>query len=180
MCHNTIEPETVTNILDIGFKTATILIAAFNIYYVYKIATITTKKSSEENEKDRRINLLKTLVLDHHLDFFYKKFEEIEEQLKKLERDGLSDNEKSVIDSNVIGFQIELRRGFYDYLLAIDHSLYNSIIELSDKYQEKITNSVFDAGVNLSHQPKFEELILEPLTRAKTEIIKKLFSYRGD
>ena len=43
-----------------------------------------------------------------------------------------------------------------------------------------MTNNIFDEGINLSHAPKFEELIINEITNTKTHIIKLLFEYSGE
>lgn len=74
---------------------------------------------------------------------------------------------------------IKLRSKFYDSLLAIDDKLYESIKIKVNDLQTHLTNTIFDAGINLAHQPKFDELVIQKLTTTKTEIIQKLFNYRG-
>jgi len=176
------EPDGMTNfltVLDISFKTATILIAAFNAYFVVKIFKLKSEKDENEKEKDRKIELLKTLVLDHSLIHFHKFFENLEESLNELQTTNLSDTKKESIDERNANLFIGLRNKFYDSLLAVDESLYEEIKNDADNLQSHITDTIFDGGVNLSHLPKFDELISQKLTATKTNIIKKLFNYRG-
>ena len=71
-------------LLDIFFKTATIIIAIANLFFVVKFFNLKNKKEDADKEKDRRINWLKTLVLDHSLDSFYSFFDSLETELNKL------------------------------------------------------------------------------------------------
>ncbi len=166
-------------ILDIAFKTATICIAGFNAFFAVKIFKLKDKKDETEKEKDRKIQLLKTLVLDHNLKNYHLIFEKIENELSKLQTPNLSDIDKQEMDSRIGNHFIELRSKFYDSLLAIDDSLYERIKMKSDALQTLFTETIFDQGVNLTHLPKYDELIIQPMTTAKTEIIKALFTYRG-
>lgn len=179
MCKTLIDTNYLLEILDIAFKSATVLIALFNAFFAVKIFRMREKRDDNEKEKDRKMQLLKTLVLDHNLQNFYKIFEEIELQLDNLKASDLKLNEKKAIDSNIAELFIKLRRKFYDSLLAIDMSLYNSINHSADNLQTHFTDTIFDEGINLSHLPKYDELILESLIETKSDIIKKLFSYRG-
>jgi hypothetical protein len=180
MCNILVEPAKSNDLLDIAFKSATILIALFNIYFATKIFRINFKKSEADKERDRRMLLLKTLILDHNFKYFYELFDKIEEELANLKQPNLDDAQKGKVDSAVLDLLILFRRKFYDSLLAIDESLYEGIKCRADKFQAEISNIIFDPGVNLSHAPKYEELITEKLTSIRTEIIKVLFSYRGE
>ena len=166
-------------ILDIAFKTATICIVGFNAYFAVKIFKLKDKKDETEKEKDRKIQLLKTLVLDHNLKNYHLIFERIENELTKLQAPNLTDIDKQDIDSNIGNHFIEPRSKFYDSLLAIDDTLYEKIKKKSDSLQTHFTETIFDQGVNLTHLPKYDEMIIQPMTTAKTEIIKSLFTYRG-
>lgn len=179
MCHITYEPQSIVDYLDIAFKSATICIALFNLYFASKVFKISSKREISEKEQDRKIHLLKTLVLDHSLKYFYDDFAEIESKLLELKYPNLNDSLKSEIDSTIAEHFIKLRRRFYDSLLAIDNSLYDKIVKYSDSLQEHLSLTIFDQGINLSHGPKFDELIREKITTTKTEIIKELFNYRG-
>jgi hypothetical protein len=168
-----------TQALDIAFKSATILIAAFNAYFAVKFFWFKDKKDELEKERDRKIQLLKTLVLDHNLTHYHSIFDKLEGQLQELQSNGLTDPAKQNIDSKVGDLFIELRSKFYDALLAIDDKLYDNIKTKADFLQTHITNSIFDQGINLAHLPKYEELIKQKVISTKTEIIKVLFNYRG-
>jgi hypothetical protein len=179
MCYIPIQPQENTDYLDIAFKTATICIALFNAYFAIKIFKDKNKKEDTEKERDRKIQLLKTLVLDHNLEYFYTIFDEIENELEKLKLPNLTDQDKLIIDSNIQDLFIKLRRKFYDSLLAIDETLYNNIENRCDELQSHFSLTIFDQGINLSHIPKYDDLINEKLIDSKTEIIRFLFSYRG-
>lgn len=179
MCESIIEPAPTVDYLDIGFKCATICIALFNAFFAVKIFWLKTEKDDNEKERDRKIQLLKTLILDHNLKYYYSIFDEIDTELDKLKQDGLSDAQKGEIDSNIGSLFIKLRRKFYDSLLAIDKQLYETIKGHADELQTHLTNNIFDQGINLSHMPKFDELISEKVTVTKTEITRILFGYRG-
>ena len=110
---------------------------------------------------------------------FYEIFDKIEDCLQALRQPNLSDSEKGKIDSATADFFIALRRQFYDSLLGIDNNLYNKVKDRSDKLQGDISLAIFDPGVNLSFQAKFDELLTEKIINCKTAIISDLFSYRG-
>lgn len=182
MCDIVTQPENVIDymsILDIAFKAATVCMAGFNVYFAVKIFRLKDKKDDTEKERDRKIQLLKTLVLDHNLKNYHTIFDEIEQQLILLKQPNLSTINKQTIDSQIADCFIQLRGKFYDALLAIDDNLYESIKDKADCLQTHLTETIFDPGINLIHQPKYDELITQKMTTTKTEIIRKLFNYRG-
>lgn len=182
MCEPVSEPDGMYNflsLLDIAFKTATIFIAGFNAYFAVKIFKLKTEKDENEKERDRKIQLLKTLVLDHSLTHFHTFFESLEDSLHDLQTPDLTDSQKEITDENNANLFIRLRSKFYDSLLAVDETLYEEIRNDADNLQSHLTDTIFDGGVNLSHLPKYDELISQKLTTAKTNILKKLFNYRG-
>ena len=182
MCEPVSEPDGMNNflsILDIAFKVAAIFIAGFNAYFAVKIFRLKSEKDENEKERDRKIQLLKTLVLDHSLIHFHSFFETLEESLHELQKPNLTDDQKEIIDEKNATYFIGLRSKFYDSLLAVDETLYEEIKNDADNLQSHLTDTIFDGGVNLSHLPKYDELISQKLTTAKTNILKKLFNYRG-
>lgn len=180
MCTTITQPEQTNNIMDLLFKIATILIAFFNAYFAVVIFRHKNSKDDEEKERDRKIQLLKTLILDHSFKNFYLIFDEIEKELENLKQQDLKDDNKQIIDSKIQELFIKLRWKFYDALLAIDDNLYETIKTKCDELQSHLSNTIFDQGINLFHSPKYEDLIYEKLIEAKTEVIRTLFSYRGD
>jgi hypothetical protein len=179
MCFIPIQLEQSPDYLDIAFKSATICIALFNAYFVIKIFRVKNKNDECEKERDRKIQLLKTLVLDHNLKNFYSIFDEIEDELLKLKQANLLIQNKKNIDSNIQNMFINLRRKFYNPLLAVEDDLFVNIEQKCDELQSHFSLTIFDAGINLSHLPKYDDLINEKLIETKTNIIKTLFSYRG-
>lgn len=166
-------------LLDIIFKTATVLVAVVNLIFVVKFFNLKSVRDNSDKERDRKINWLKTLVLDYNLDSFYSFFDSLETSLAKLKRQNISLNDKTKVDEEIADLFILLRRKFTDTLLAVDDSLYKKVLLISDKLQTHLTETIFDNGVNLAHPPKFQELLLERLIISKTDIIKVIFGYRG-
>lgn len=171
--------EEIMQYLDISFKAATIIIALANLALVIKFFKVNTEKEDIEKEKDRKILWLKTLVLDNNLDYFYQFFDNVEVVLNGLKTENHQDDFKKDIDEKIGDHFIILRRKFTDSLIAIDENLYTQVLNCFDVLQTHITESIFDNGINLAHQPKFEEIILEKITSTKTSVIKTLFCYRG-
>ncbi len=178
MCNQILQPDYLTS-LDTIFKFATISIAIFNVYFAVKVFRIKDKKDDTEKERDRKIQLFKTLVLDFNLKHCYSFFDDIFKNLISLKSTNLNDNDKKLISRDLDGFFILLRVNFIDLLLAIDKTLHTKIENEADDLQKQLTDTIFDQGVNLSHLPKYDELINQKIANTKAEIIKILFEFRG-
>lgn len=166
-------------ILDVFFKSATILIALTNLFFVIKFFNLKTYKDEVDKERDRRINWLKSLVLDYSLDDFYNFFDILENDLEGLKGQNINHQVKVQINDKISDQFIYLRRKFTDTLFAVDVNLYRDVLNLSDNLQSHLSMTIFDNGVNLAHPPKYQELVSEKLIRMKSDIIKLLFEYRG-
>ena len=95
-------------------------------------------------------------------------------------KQGLTIEEKQQINDQIISnIGTKFRVEFVDCLNAINPSLYESIMAEYDTLVDSITNHIFDEGINLSHKPKFDELITSNIFKAKTEMLKLLFGYDG-
>ena len=100
--------------------------------------------------------------------------------MNKLKVSDLAHNQKKEVNEYLLAYSTQLRQNFIDSLLAIDKKLYSDILKETDNLIDGLTIDIFDAGINLSHEPKFIELITNKLTETKTKIIQILFSYSGD
>lgn len=131
-------------------------------------------------KKNRKLSLLKILILDYNMQHLYQFFEDLKIESKKLTVNNLDDVAKKEINEKMLSYGNELRQKFIDPFLAIDSNLYNNILHSVDELQDSMTNTIFDEGINLSHAPKFNELITSEITKTKTQIIKLLFEYSGE
>jgi hypothetical protein len=168
-----------TDIFDIAQKCATVLIAICSLYFTYFFYTNNLQRTDADKKRDRNIQWLKVLVLDHNFKYFYDFFEKIQNDLNSLNVPNLSDSTKGQINETLDDYFIDLRRKFIDSLLAIDDSLYNEILKKFDDFQTYLTEVIFDNGINLAHLPKFDEKITSKLLILKTDVIKTLFNYSG-
>lgn len=174
------QAPTAVLILNIVYKIAMILIAGFNIVFAVFIFVNKNKKEEDSNEKNRKIGLLKSLVLDYNMKYLYEFFDNIDVETFKLRQPGLTDEDKKQINDKLIDFGKILRQKFIDTLIAIDKNLYNEFLKSIDDLLDNFTNNIFDGGINLIHIPKFEEKIINSIFETKTSVIKLLFNYKGE
>ena len=177
-----IKTQSVSNSssLDETYKIAMICIACFNLVFAVYIFVVKNKKDHNTNEKNRRINLLKTLILDNNLKYLYQYFEEIDNETIKLKVANLTIADKRAINDAILEKGKFFRFKFIDSLNAIDNLMYRGFISKIDNLQDGFTESIFDPGINLSHKPMFEEKITKNIVETKTFLIKLLFEYTGE
>lgn len=176
VCHSSLP----SNGLEVIYKISMILIASTNMFFAWYIYRSKNKKDDHIHEKNRKIGLVKTLILDYNMKDLYVFFENLDKETKALQNKNLTNDEKKVINDKIVDFGKDLRQRFIDVLIAIDRKLYNEVLSLSDILIDNLTETIFDEGINLSHQPMYSQKISTPITETKTSIIKALFSYKGD
>lgn len=167
------------SIIDIFCSVSTVVIAIVNVFLLIYFFIQTRRKDDNNNEKNRKISLLKTLVLDYNMKYLYQFFDEIQQKVENLKNGKMTDKQKMETNAQLIDFAKVLRQKFIVTLIAIDKKLYDEILRESDILLDSITKSIFDEGIVLSYEPKFEELITNKVTEAKTKMIKILFNYSG-
>lgn len=157
-------------------------IAFFIINLGYATYLFIYKDRKEDSETARRIKLdwFKVLILDNNLKYFHGFFEKVEDEMRKLINNTNNKVIKDEVNENIIEYNKEFRVRFIDSLLAVDSSIYDNLIDLSDDLIDKFTHRIFDEGINLSHKPKFEEIVVAELSKSKTEMIKTLFIFDGN
>ena len=65
----------------------------------------------------------------------------------------------------------DLRLKFTDLLLAVDVKLYDNIKDLLDELVDCLTESIFNEGINLSHNPKYLKSIDKGVVPFEMEIL---------
>ncbi len=168
--------ETIRNVSAI----ATLIISSTNL--ILTIILFVFKNKKEDSETDRKLKLewFNKLILDYNLIYFHDFFEKTGEHLNLLKTSELSDEDKGKNFENIKDLQKDFRIHFVDSLLAVDQTLYDKILAISDTLIDDFTNAAFNPGIKLSHPPKFEEEITIKLTSGKTKMIQELFKFDGN
>ena len=170
------KPYSLMGILDVVYKIAMILIAAFNAWFAYTIHKLKNKKEDDFKEADRKIALLKTLILDYNLKFVYEFFDNLEAHLSGLnERKA----DKRAIESHIQADFKRLNEKFVNLLSAVDRKLYDKILDISDSCRDKLVTNIGNEGVNLYVEAQYKNLIKKPYDDIKTTILSELFGYKG-
>jgi len=178
--NQTIEVVQNASLLDIVCKIATIVIALVNIGLVVYIFLKNKERDVSHKEKHRKLSLLKTLVLDYCMKYFYEFFANLEEETKKLKSKDLDESTKSKINDNLLSFGKTFESKFTDLFWGVDQRLYNDIKQKTDELLDGFTENIFNENININTNKNFNDLVINKITSNKTEIIKILFSYSGE
>ena len=105
---------------------------------------------------------------------------EVKIEVKKLREKNLTDDAKKKINATIIELEQKFENDFLDVLLAINDDLYENMKMQTDSMVDQFTNAIFDPGINLYVEDKFNDKIASKLVETKRMMIKTLFSYKGD
>lgn len=167
---------TPQSVLDVICKIATVLIAFFNAWFAYVIFKRKDKKEDETKEADRKLALMKTLILDHNLKYMYAFFDDLILHLTELKQNNA--NKRSIEQYIQTDFKA-LNEKFINLLAAIDLNLHRELLQISDNFRDKLVENIGDEGINLYVPSKFSDLIEKPYGKFKQDIIACLFNYKG-
>lgn len=172
-CHSS------SNILSSACEIATVVIAVVNVILLVRISNKGKEADVEKDERNRKLDLFKTLILDQNMSLFYKFFDDYSSECNKLLNTNELDSKKE-IDSNLKEQTKLFRQKFICLLSAIDEQLYKDVLSATDDLlMDPITEAIFDEGINLTYKPKFEEKISKTIFDSKVKIINVLFHYQG-
>lgn len=164
--------------IDLFYKFSMIIIAMSNLFYARYIYNAKDKKEDNEKKKDRKINWLKNLVLDYNLEHFYTTFDEIGVELLKLKESNDVVNIEDINNILAVKF-IFLRTKFIDLLLAVDEDMYNDVLFKIDSLQDFLTEELFNEQNDFKNVETYDEILVQPLSEIKTNVLKIFFSYNG-
>ena len=174
-----LSPEKSQSWFEFVYSGITIVCTLLNVILVWLIYKLNDRKDDVNAERQRKMSLFQTLILNYNINYFYEFFSSLEDEVDGLKSSNLTVEQKQVINDRILIIASKFRRQFIDAVNAIDSELYSKILLEVDGFTDGLTNDIFDEGVNLSHIPKFEELISSKIFATKTNILKYLFDYNG-
>lgn len=165
------------SVIEIVIQILLVIIGILNVIALIFVALFSNKLLKNENNKNRGNYLLKSLVLDYNLILFYKLLDELTIECSKLKESSKISIKKEVEIKCQIIFT-KLRYDFYDIILSVDEDLHRNINVSLDELHGELMKNLFDKGVNLFVEIKFNELILIPILKHKQQIISLLYKYQ--
>jgi hypothetical protein len=183
----TVAPATFSGIVDIAYKLSMVAIAAFNILYVIKLNNAQNQDKEAQRKSERRMDLLKTIVLIPNLKKMYGFLDKLWAELEKLklekEADKNADKENAVkkeIEPVIQALFASFRSNFIIVLNATTPVLGEKVKEISDTMRDTILSNMADEGVNLWVLKYFNDKIKSVFEKGKMDMVNALFNYNGE
>lgn len=183
----TVAPATFSGIVDIAYKLSMVAIAAFNILYVIKLNKAQNQDKEAQRKSERRMDLLKTIVLIPNLKKMYGFLDKLWAELEKLklekEADKNADKENAVkkeIEPVIQALFASFRSNFIIVLNATTPVLGEKVKEISDTMRDTILSNMADEGVNLWVLKYFNDKIKSVFEKGKMDMVNALFNYNGE
>lgn len=148
--------------LDVICKIATVIIALVNIIFAFIIFN-----------RNRKRELVKTLVLDYSIQHFYKYFEDLDLELCKLKTQ-CNKGTKKEIEKNIQSLGRIFEQRFMDLFLHINQDLHKKLKNKIDDMMGEIMESIFDEGINIYVESQYNDKIANKVIVTKASIIKLL------
>lgn len=165
-----------TSILSDISDVATVAIALINIVLLFLFERWHRKDNGENQEANRRISLMNTLVLDHNMKYFYSSYDKLRKDVEYLkEKDCL----KKEVERNVQESLKTLNQNFIYFIMAIDVTMHNKLMEISDNCRDLLVANISDEGINLDVEKMFNEKIKKVIDECERKMLSLLFNYDG-
>jgi len=173
--------------VDVAYKLSMVAIAIFNIFYVIRLNNAQSQDKEAQRKSERRMDLLKTIVLIPNLKKMYRFLDKLWGELEKLklenEAEKTTDKEKAVkqeIEPIIQALFTTFRSDFIIVLNATAPSLGKKVEEISDKMRDTILSNMADEGVNLWVSNYFNDKIKSVYEKGKMDMVNVLFNYNGE
>ena len=164
------------SIIDYGYKISTVIIAIVNLCLLVNRNRKTDEDAKALAERNRKLSLLKTLILDHNLHYYYDIFEEIENVLSGLKNQGC---DKTQIEKELqYNFRMIFEK-FLNFLSIIDAGLFDSVKKECDECRDELVTNIVDEGINLYVEAQFNSKIKDRVQHTKEAILASIFNYKG-
>ena len=161
------------NLIDTILAIAMTVIALANIALTIYIFIQGRKDSSEGTKRQRKYELIQTLILNNRLHLLYEFYDSVSVECRRL-LDSCDQQTKMAVNEKNIALLKQFRQDFVMPFKVVDHDLFVSLKETADDLIDGITEAIFNDGINLRYEPKFNEMISEPLSVNRNVMLSKL------
>lgn len=153
---------------------ATAVIALFDIVLTILVFYLTRKDNKAVEEQHKRFELMHSLILEHNISRLYDFYDKVSDVCAKLlqsDEQSVKDEVNTVVKNEAKKFRLR----FMTLFVVIDPALYKSLLETTDKLVDGITNAIYNPGIKLNYEPKFDEEISQKISKNRTEVLTILF-----
>lgn len=150
------------------------VIAIVNVVLTFFIFSRTRKDNKSVEDKHHRFEMMHSLIMEHNITRLYDFYDRVSEVCTKLQ---LSEEQsvKDEVNNAVKGEAKKFRLRFLTLFNVVDPALYRSLLEVSDHLVDGITNSIYNPGIKLTYEPKYDEEISQKISKSRIEMLTKLY-----
>lgn len=150
------------------------IIAVVNVFLTIYIYKMNRQDKTKSDVDSRKFELMMALILKSNMHRLYKFYDDVTIECRKL-IDNDSQENKQNVNQSIKGSLKVFRLEFITLFNVIDPNLYRSLLNIADKLIDGITNSIFDDGINLKHEPKFDEVISQTISKNRTDFLSMIY-----
>ncbi|MDE6769444.1 MAG: hypothetical protein K2J78_06955 [Muribaculaceae bacterium] len=132
--------------------------------------------SRAQTDSARRLDLMKTLILDQNIPDFYRVFQSLRNSTDALLSPGC---DRSKVEAKIQSLLRELNEQILSLFMVIDSALYMALIDESDVCRDNLVDSLGNPNIDLSVEGLYIQHVLSHLNRAKREMLRRIYNYDG-
>lgn len=166
-----------SDLLDRIDKIANIIIAAFTLGFSIYIYIKTTTTDNKKHKSGKKIEFLKTIILERNMSYFFDFHEQILSFLQTFQNRTISDPDKITISVFLTDEASKYRSKFYDLLLPIDRDLYTKIKSNSDNLTDTLVLKINDTHINYLDSNNFQNEIEDIIINSRNDSLSLIFNF---
>lgn len=157
----------------------TVFIAVAGLWISIYVYVKGRKDAQSLNDSSRRLELFKTLVLDHIVKEFHEAFKSLKDATDKLLEIDYDEHHRDEVEIAVQSQLRDLNEEILALFRAIDCELFMNLLEESDKCRDNIIESLADDTSALHIMEEYKSKILIHINNARESMIKLIYEYKG-
>lgn len=154
---------------------ATLIIAAGGFLLSIYVFRQQRADSRAQTDSARRLDLMKTLILDQNIPEFYTIFRSLRNSTDTLLTSGC---DRSQVEARIQSLLRELNEQILSLFRAIDSALYFTLINASDVCRDNLVDSLGNPNIDLSVEELYIQHVLSHLNTAKREMLRMIYEYK--
>ena len=170
----------IRDLWDVVVQFATVFTAIVSVYLAYRVYIWTKHDSEQQTEQQRKLTMLKTLVLDYRMNLFYEFIEDISSVSKELAIYTTKEQRMQINEKLLVEFS-NIRLKFFEILRVVDNRmLYEPSLKILDDLFDYLSETMSQEGVDFTQEVILREKVILPINNASIEVLRVLFKYTGN
>lgn len=167
-----------SDLLDRIDKIANIIIAFFTLGFSVYIYIKTSNTDNKKHKSDKKIEFLKTIILERNMSYFFDFHEQVLSFLLTFKNRTISNSDKITISILLTDEASKYRSKFYDLLLPFDRDLYIKIKDNSDNLIDTLVLKINDVQINYLDNNNFPIEIENFIINNRNDSLSLIFNFQ--